>query len=185
MKTKLLLLMLAASLGLGFGSASAQFQVEGVVRDATTSEPLPAVNIVIKGSIEGTTSDINGAYSLTAPSQEDTLIFSFIGFDTQEVGIAGRSVIDVDLIETVYEVGQELVVTGYGSQERRAITGSVSNLGEGDFVSGNVNSVEQMIQGKVAGLQITTRSGDPQRLSRCAATRNFLFWCQPISVDCD
>lgn len=161
MKINLFLCALIPLVAFSVGSAFAQSQVQGTVRDASSAEPLPGVNIVIKGTFEGTTSDINGAYSLTVASLQDTLVFSFIGFDTQEVGIDGRTTIDVDLIETVYEVGEELVVTGYGSQERRTITGSVSNLGEDDFVTGNVNSVEEMIQGKVAGLQISTRNGNP------------------------
>lgn len=161
MKLKILLYTLLPLFAFSAGSAFSQSQVQGTVRDALTSDPLPGVNIQIKGTFQGTTSDMNGGYSLSVPSLQDTLVFSFIGFDTQEVGIDGRSTIDVDLIETVYEIGEELVVTGYGSQERRTITGSVSNLGEGDFVSGNVNSVEEMIQGKVAGLQITTRNGNP------------------------
>lgn len=159
MKIKLFLFILVPLLGIG--SVSAQEQVQGTVRDASSLEPLPGVNIVIKGTTTGTTSNIEGMYSLTVPSLQDTLIFTFIGFDTQEIGINGRTTVDVDLIETIYEVGGELVVTGYGSQERRTITGSVSNLDADDFLVGNVNSVEDMIQGKVAGLQITTRNGNP------------------------
>ncbi len=161
MKKNLLLFPLVVLFGFITGSATAQNQVQGTVRDALSSEPLPGVNIVIKGTSDGTTSNIDGEYRLMVPSLQDTLIFSFIGFDTQEIGIDGRESIDVDMVETVFEIGEELVVTGYGSQERRSITGSVSNLGEGDFLSGNINSVEEMIQGKVAGLQITTRSGNP------------------------
>ena len=133
MKIKLLLYALIPLVAFSAVSASAQSQVQGTVRDATSAEPLPGVNIVIKGTFEGTTSDIDGAYSLTVASLQDTLVFSFIGFDTQEVGIDGRTTIDVDLVETVFEIGEELVVTGYGSQQRRTITGSVSNLGEDDF----------------------------------------------------
>jgi len=161
MKTRLLLYIFVPLILFGVGSASAQEQVQGTVRDAFSSEPLPGVNVIIKGTAQGTVTNIDGLYNLSVTSLQDTLVFSFIGFDTQEVGIAGRTTIDVDLIETVYEVGQELVVTGYGSQERRSITGSVSNLGEDDFLSGNVNSVNEMIQGKVAGLQISTRNGNP------------------------
>ena len=142
-------------------SVLAQSQVSGTVRDAATSDPLPGVNIQVKGTTQGTSSNINGMYALTVPSSQDTLIFSFIGFDTQEIAIGGRSEINVDLTETVYELGEELVITGYGSQERRSITGSVASLDDEDFVTGNVNSPAELIQGKVAGLQITTRNGNP------------------------
>ncbi len=161
MKKRLLLFMLVPLITFCSGSAFAQEQVQGTVRDALTSDPLPGVNVIIMGTAQGTVTNFDGLYSLSVPSLQDTLVFSFIGFDTQEVSIAGRTTIDVDLIETVFEIGEELVVTGYGSQERRSITGSVSNLGEDDFLSGNVNSVEDMIQGKVAGLQISTRNGNP------------------------
>ena len=162
MKIKQLFYVLVPLVIFGAGSVSGQDQVSGTVRDALSSDPLPGVNVIVKGTTQGTTTNIDGVYSLAVPSLQDTLVFSFIGFDTQEVGIAGRTTgVDVDLVETIYEVGEELVVTGYGSQERRTITGSVSNLGEADFLSGNVNSVEEMIQGKVAGLQITTRNGNP------------------------
>jgi len=161
MKARLLLYIFVPLVLLSLGSASAQEQVQGTVRDAFSSDPLPGVNVIIKGTAQGTVTNIDGLYNLSVNSLQDTLVFSFIGFDSQEVGIAGRTTIDVDLVETIYEVGEELVVTGYGSQERRSITGSVSNLGEDDFLSGNVNSVNEMIQGKVAGLQISTRNGNP------------------------
>ena len=143
----------------------AQSQVSGTVRDAGTGDPLPTVNIRIKGTLQGTTTNMNGSYALTVPSLQDTLVFSFVGFDTQEIAIGGRSQIDVDLVETVYEIGEELVVTGYGSQERRTITGAVASINEDDFVSGNVNSPEELIQGKVAGLQVTTRNGNPNDMA--------------------
>ena len=139
----------------------AQSTVSGTVLDGTTSDPLPGVNVAVKGTTQGGSTDMNGNYVVSVPSLQDTLVFSFIGFDTQEIGINGRSEINVTLAETVYELGEELVVTGYGSQERRTITGSIASLDEEDFVSGNVNSAAELIQGKVAGLQITTRNGNP------------------------
>ena len=141
--------------------ALAQSTVSGTVRDGTTGDPLPGVNVVVKGTTQGGSTDMNGNYVVSVPSLQDTLVYSFIGFDSQEIAIDGRSEIDVTLAETVYELGEELVVTGYGSQERRTITGSVASLDEEDFVSGNVNSAAELIQGKVAGLQITTRNGNP------------------------
>ncbi len=164
MKGKSLLgtiILLVAFIAFGGQMVLAQSQVSGTVRDAGTGDPLPGATIQIKGTVQGTTTGMDGTYVLSVPSAQDTLIFSFVGFDSQEVPIAGRSQIDVDLVETVYEIGEELVVTGYGSQERRSITGAVASLDDDDFVSGNVNSPEELIQGKVAGLQITTRNGNP------------------------
>ena len=150
-------------LGLGFSPALAlaQGQVSGTVTDSLTADPLPGVNILVKGTTVGTTTDFNGAYSISVPSMTDTLVFSYLGYQVVEVAIDNRTQIDISLVEAVYDVGAELVVTGYGSQERRTITGAVANLGEGDFISGNVSSPAELIQGKVAGLQITTRNGNP------------------------
>ena len=151
----LLVLLLAPT------SVFGQEQVSGTVQDPDAL-PLPGVNVFVKGNpAQGTASDVNGAFSLSVPSLSDTLVFSFLGFETQEVAIAGRTQIDVTMEETTYDIGGEIVVTGYGTQERRAITGSVASLDEDDFVSGNVNSPTDLIQGKVAGLQVTTRNGNP------------------------
>lgn len=141
-------------------SAFGQEQVSGTVRDSTDLSPLPGVNILIKGTTQGAASDVNGNFELTVPSLNDTLVFSFIGYQPREVPIAGRSELDVRLADVTY-VGEELVVVGYGTQERRQITGSVASLDAADFATGNVNSPSELIQGRVAGLQVTTRSGNP------------------------
>ena len=141
-------------------SAFGQQQVSGTVQDATAL-PLPGVNIVVKGTLQGTITDRNGAFELSVPSLSDTLVFSFIGFEQQEVPISGRTQIDVELVEATFDVGGEIVVIGYGSQERRSITGAVASLDASDFVAGNVNSASELIQGKVAGLQVSTRNGNP------------------------
>ena len=161
---KIVLLLSCAVLTVLFvfpSTALAQQQVTGTVRDSLSAIPLPGVNVVIKGTTQGTATDLNGVYTLEVPSQSDTLLFSFLGYETMEVAVNGRSQIDVDMVEVTYDVGGELVVVGYGTQERRQITGSVSSLDEGDFVAGNVSAPSELIQGKVAGLQVTTRSGNP------------------------
>lgn len=141
-------------------SAFGQQQVSGTVRDSLDASPLPGVNIIVEGTTIGTTTDASGSYSLNVPSLADTLLFSFIGYRTKEVPIAGRTQIDVDLAEVIYS-GSELVVVGYGTQERKQITGSVASLDAEDFTTGNVNDASELIQGRVAGLQMTTRSGNP------------------------
>jgi iron complex outermembrane receptor protein len=161
MKGRLLPLLFLALLLLLPAVVLAQGQITGTVRDSTTTEPLPGVNVFVKGTTIGTATDFSGSYTLVVPSMTDTLVFSYLGYQVVEVAIDGRSQIDMMLAETVYDVGSELVVTGYGSQERRTITGSVANLNEEDFISGNVSSPAELIQGKVAGLQITTRNGNP------------------------
>ncbi len=142
-------------------STFGQEQVSGTVVDSTALTPLPGVNVVVKGTTLGTATGVNGAFALTVPSLQDTLVFSFLGFESKEISLAGQSQLTVELAETVYAIGEEIVVTGYGTQERRQITGSVASLDEGDFIAGNVSNPVELIQGKVAGLQITTRNGNP------------------------
>ncbi|MEX2401088.1 MAG: SusC/RagA family TonB-linked outer membrane protein [Rhodothermales bacterium] len=140
--------------------AFAQHEVSGTVSDSTDGGPLPGVNIIVKGTTQGAATNAIGQYELTAPSAQDTLVFSFIGYESKEVPIDGRSEVNVELATVTY-VGGELVVVGYGTQQRRQITGSVSSLDPEDFAVGNVNSASELIQGRVPGLQITTRSGNP------------------------
>jgi len=133
-------------------------EISGVVTDQASGETLPGVNIVLAGTSTGTSTDMEGRYSLTVPSLDGTLIFSSVGFQTTEVPIDGRTTINVSLSVLALS-GGELVVVGYGTQERRQITGSVSSISEEGFVTGNVRDVADMIQGKVPGLQIAQGQG--------------------------
>lgn len=133
-------------------------EISGTVTDASTGETLPGVNVVLQGTEIGTATDLDGRYRLSVPSADGVLVFSSIGFQNQEVSIDGRTTINVSLqMQTLS--GGELVVVGYGIQERRQITGSVSSVSEEGFVSGNVKDVSEMIQGKVPGLQVSTATG--------------------------
>ena len=154
---------LVAFLFLAMGSITATAQnveVSGTITDAEDGSPLPGVNIILKGTSTGTSSNTDGFYSLRVPSLEDTLIVSFVGYITQEVPINGRSTVDIALPPDVQQL-EDVVVVGYGTQEKRQITGSVSSIKEEDFVSGNVNNAAELIQGKVPGLNIATAGGDP------------------------
>lgn len=141
-------------------SVTAQVTVTGEVTEQAANETLPGVNIVVQGTQQGTTTNNEGRYELEVPSLQDTLVFSFIGYQTQVVPIAGQTVINVVMTAQTLS-GEEIVVVGYGTQQRKQITGSVTSVKEEDFVQGNVNSANELIQGKVPGLQIATRSGDP------------------------
>lgn len=138
-----------------------EVEISGTVTDASTGETLPGVNVVLQGTETGTATNLDGEYQLSVPESEMTggiLVFSSVGFQTQEVAIQDRTTIDVSMGVMTLS-GGELVVVGYGIQERRQITGSVSSVQEEDFVSGNVKNVSEMIQGKVPGLQVSTASG--------------------------
>jgi iron complex outermembrane receptor protein len=133
--------------------------VTGKVTSAEDGEGLPGVNILIKGTSTGAVTDFDGNYSLSA-SDNDVLVFSFIGFVSQEVPVGSQSVIDVTLASDVTTLS-EIVVTGYGTQEKKEVTSSISSVKEEDFNQGMVNNPAQLIQGKVPGLTITKPGGNP------------------------
>lgn len=138
-----------------------QHTVTGQVTDASNDESLPGVNILIAGTSQGTSTDVNGTYEITAPSASDTLIFSFIGFETQTVPINGRSEINIQLVPQTYR-GGELVVVGYGTQRREDITSAVATVSSDAFLQNAPRDALELIKGKVAGLVISSPSGDPR-----------------------
>lgn len=153
-------LSLALIFVIGFTEVKAQqTEVSGVVTDAQTGEALPGVNIVVKGTSQGTSTGKEGKYSLTAGSN-DTLSFSFVGFETKQVPVKGRSEINVSLAPSTM-TGEEVVVVGYGTQQRSDLTGSLSSVKSEDFNAGANTSVEGLIQGKVAGARVVETSGEP------------------------
>ncbi len=133
--------------------------VTGQVTAAEDGAGIPGVNIIIKGTSTGSTTDLDGRYSVQVP-EDATLVFSFVGYSTREVQVNNRSVINIVLQTDVAELS-EVVVIGYGQQEVRDATGSVASVKAKDFNQGVISSPEQLIQGKAAGVQITTASGEP------------------------
>ncbi|WP_434086520.1 SusC/RagA family TonB-linked outer membrane protein [Pontibacter populi] len=123
-------------------------------------EGLPGVTVVLKGTTTGTSTDINGNFSLNVPQTGGTLVLSFIGYTTQEVAIGGQTTFNVALQPDVKAL-EEIVVVGYGTQKKSDVTGSVTSVSSDDFVQGQVTTPEQLIQGKVAGVAITSNSGAP------------------------
>lgn len=136
-------------------------QVSGVVFDAERNEPLPGVNILVKGTLTGTSTNADGFYEIRNVSGTDTLIFSFLGFQTAVVPVNGRSNIDVNLLIDVYESGEEVVVIGYGTVKKENLTGSVSKVELESIKDIPSNSVEGLLQGRAAGLQVINASQDP------------------------
>jgi len=148
-----LLVFLATSM------AMAQQVVTGTVTSADDGSPIPGVNIVEKGTTNGTVTDANGQFRVSVQSGA-TLAFSFVGYTTQEVAVGTQSTINVGL-QTDVTALSEVVVVGYGTVQKKDLTGAVAQVSSKDFNAGvNVNPL-QSIQGKVAGLNITTASGDP------------------------
>lgn len=139
--------------------AYGQHTVSGTVIDASTSESLPAVNIQIKGTTRGTTTDADGQYELTVESSADTLVFSYVGYQSQEIPIEGRSKINVTM-QSQALVGEDLVVVGYGTQQREDVTGSISQISSEEMEKYNATDPSELLRGRVSGLQVTT-DGEP------------------------
>ncbi|HVF97592.1 MAG TPA: TonB-dependent receptor [Flavisolibacter sp.] len=134
--------------------------VTGRVLD-TAGRGIPGVSVSVKGqSALGTTTADGGTYSLSVPSGTTTLVFSSVGYSAQELTITGRSSVDVTLQPTAGNLS-EVVVIGYGTARKRDLTGSVTAITAKDFQKGAIVSPEQLIAGKVAGVQITTNGGAP------------------------
>lgn len=133
--------------------------VSGKVVSDEDGEGVPGVNVVVVGTTQGTTTDFDGNYSLSVPDGA-TLSFSFVGFITQEITVGNQTVINVTLESDVTSLA-EIVVTGYGTQTKREITSAVASVKEEDFNNGNVTDPSQLLQGKVAGLDIQKAGGNP------------------------
>lgn len=144
-----------------FGSvANAQTTtVSGTVVSVEDNLPLPGVNIRIKGTTSGAVTDLNGFFSIQADANQ-TLIFSYIGFDSQEVDIGNRNVIDV-VLQLDYGSLGEIVVVGYGTQSRRDLTGSVGSIKGEDINRMPIASLDGALQGRAAGVFVQSPSGTP------------------------
>lgn len=123
------------------------------------AEPVPGVNVLVKGTSSGTVSDIDGNYSITVPDTESILVYSFIGYLTQEVPVNGRTRIDVNLEEDVTRL-DEVIVTGYMTQRKADLTGSIATLSSEEIEKNSYSNVMQGLQGRLAGVHITT-DGNP------------------------
>ncbi|MCP1385487.1 SusC/RagA family TonB-linked outer membrane protein [Runella salmonicolor] len=134
--------------------------VTGRVTDATTSEPLAGCSVVIKGTQRGTNTDANGNYTLSVPDDKAVLVIGFIGYEKMEIVVGARNAVDVALKSSASDLAQ-VVVIGYGSTTKKDMTGSVKSLKTTDFNKGIINSPEQLLQGKVAGVNVTSASGEP------------------------
>ncbi|WP_460943732.1 SusC/RagA family TonB-linked outer membrane protein [Spirosoma daeguense] len=134
--------------------------VSGRITDASTNEALAGCNVVVKGTQRGTTADANGNYKIVVPEGNITLVFGFIGFVSQEIAVNGRTTINVALSASASELAQ-VVVIGYGSASKKDMTGAVKSIKSADFNRGIINSPEQLLQGKVAGVNVTSASGEP------------------------
>lgn len=139
--------------------ALAQTIIKGTITDPNGA-PLPGATIIIKGTSKGTISDIEGKYTLTA-KENDILVFSSVGYATKEITVTqGASTIDVSMETDLLKL-DEVVVIGYGTQRKGDLTAAITSVKSDEFISGSVKDAGQLLQGKIAGLNITTIDGDP------------------------
>lgn len=136
-----------------------QETVSGTVTNAQTGEPMIGVNILVVGTSTGTVTDADGHYSLTVPSLQDTLRFSFIGFQTKTVPIGGRTTINIAMEPKIIS-GQQVVVTGYSTQEQKNVIGSIATVDVSELKKTSAVSVGEAFQGHVGGV-VVTESGYP------------------------
>ena len=150
---------LASTNVLETGFPVAAFPVKGRVT-GDNGESVPGVSIILKGSGTGTVTDVNGGYSLNLPDATGTLVFSYIGYVTQEVAVNNRSTIDVVLKTDIQQLG-EVVVVGYGTQEKKDVTGAISAVKGADIQNLPTGGAQQALQGRAAGVNVIRNGGAP------------------------
>ncbi len=123
-------------------------------------QPLYGTTVLVKGTNRGTQTDFNGKYELGDLADDAILVFSYLGYTSQEIAVNGQSTIDVILEEDTQAL-EEIIIIGYGSQQRKEITSAVTSVNADNFNRGTINEPVQLLQGKVAGLSIYNRGGDP------------------------
>ena len=158
-----MVLLLLAALLLAKGSiASPDFYQEvisGVVRDASSEEPLSGVSVMKKGAAEGTVTNSEGRYSIAA-SEGSVLVFSFVGYNSTEVTVAAGETLDVRLTKSAADL-DDVVVIGYGVQKKRDLTGAIASVNFKDIANTPTKDVLSAIQGRMAGVQVVSNSGAP------------------------
>lgn len=151
--------------------------ITGKVLDNESKEGLPGVNVILKGSTTGTVTDVNGGYSLEVPSSESVLVFSSIGFTTQEIEVGAQSIIEISMEADIQTLG-EVVIVGYGEQKKASIVGAITQTsGEVLERAGGVSNVGAALTGNLPGVVTMSSSGmpgeeDPMILIRAASTWN-------------
>jgi len=144
----------------GISSAFAQKTISGKVTAKEDGSPLPGVNVLVVGTSKGTVTDVEGNYSVSVDESAKKLKFSFVGFADQEVAIGTASTLNVSMLNDD-ELLQEVVVTGYGVQQKREITGAISSIKSEDIQNVPLQSLDRALQGRTAGVQVQSANGAP------------------------
>jgi TonB-dependent starch-binding outer membrane protein SusC len=145
-------------------TAYAQVDVKGKVTDEAGAG-MPGVNILVKNTVTGTTSDVNGEYAISVPSGDAILVFSFIGYNTQEVSVGSQSSIDLSLVPNVNSL-EEVVVVGYGTQKKSDVTGSLVQVDSKTLREVPVANMQMALQGRAAGVEVQRMGTAPGASAR-------------------
>jgi TonB-linked SusC/RagA family outer membrane protein len=160
MKTNLIKLMTLCFIVCIGVNVNGQNTISGIIDDAENGEPIIGATILKKGTADGTISDIDGSFSLNVASLYDTIEVSYVGYKSAIIPIAGRQTVNVSIMLNSLEL-DEVVVVGYGRQKKREVTGAIARVSEEDINSTPTLRVEQALQGRTPGVQVTNQSGQP------------------------
>lgn len=141
-------------------SATQTQQLTGTITDAITGQPLPGVNVIIEGTSTGVSTDSNGKYTLPKPENGAVIAFSFIGYTTERLTYTGQLVLDVKLAPGDQEI-EEVVVTGYGTQKKSDLTGSIASVSSKEIEKSSPLNIQAALQGRIPGLMIISSDGSP------------------------
>jgi TonB-linked SusC/RagA family outer membrane protein len=134
--------------------------ITGKIVDAQDGNPLPGAGVSVKGGTQSATTDANGNYTIAVPDDNAILVIRYVGYVSQEILVGNRTKIDVSLKGNATDLSQ-VVVVGYGTQNKKDVTGSVKSIKSEDFNKGIITSPQQLLQGKVSGVNVTSASGEP------------------------
>jgi TonB-dependent starch-binding outer membrane protein SusC len=157
-KIRILWLLLLFALSISSGLMAQNIEVNGTIKNAG-GEPIPGVSVLIKNSSAGTISNSKGEFSVSV-NGSGTLVFSFMGYESQEINVDGRTTIDIILNESVESLN-EVVVIGYGVQNKSDLTGAIVSLNSKDIEKMPAATTDQVLQGRASGVTVTSNSGSP------------------------
>lgn len=158
-------------------------RVTGLVTSADANQPVAGVNVTVKGTTRGTSTNAQGRYTLDVPDGAQTLVFSFVGYASQEIPLGSQTTLDVKLVPTEQSLS-EVVVVGYGTAQQRDVTSSITSLKSKDLQNQPVTSPDALLQGKAAGVQVVQNSGTPagEIFIRIRGTASLLGETRPLYV---
>jgi len=136
-----------------------KIKIQGIVRDFQSRQVLQGITVKAKSNEIGTATDVNGRFSLEVSDDERSIMISSVGYESQEITLAGKTNFTIDLKPAASNLN-EVVVVGYGTQKKADITSAVASVKASEFVKGSVIDAGQLIQGKVAGVSVSVPSGE-------------------------